>query len=741
MLKNFREINSITLKRRQAINIPDTYVEKDAEVRRSDIVFSLMENIASLGYTFDADSIMRLINVKKEYIEDISIIILEELKLLVGDDVVYTPMYPGFPEQVREMSDSELYLNAVIHYICDGSVVPNYDGEYIEIDNVPLPYNELKRIKLINDKDVTTIFTNIITSKTSISSTDINDLKFYFEEMYDGSPLPSIQYKENLAVVSNLLINNSKNMTAKSFKGWFNTATDVLRLYVALSGGDVSLSTSTKFCNLKRRQYKLLMDLLNDINDLKSDFVKYKEQWKRAGEKIHPNSFPEKKYFKVQDAFFIIRNNIKVSNWNGTVDNYFKEGNFEKAISLLAISLLATRPGEFARHLDHILRTKGTNKTQIVKIFHDVVDDVSTPVLLEIKSHFTHRLSKDGSDNFRVFFPKTNSGQKSYVIKNTLPDLPKKETMIILKMIHNSLVSRFSKLPYLGNVFIDDNINGFLVPFSQRTASVTTRPCVRGSRFKLKETTESIRPFIWWTNENNGASVDLDISASIFDENLNFFQTISYYNLRIGGSVHSGDIVDGGPYDGEGVAEFIELGLDLYKNNEKARYIAISVHCYDSSTSRFNGNFKCRAGFMEFDQFKGTTYDNANVNRRDLKQVRRIFDASRVTMKMDISPTNRSYVIPLLIDLKTREIIWSDMTGEANSIGTANNVANTITGLAASLKSILYANKPTLRELINLHVEARGNLVETKEEADTIFSMDDGITPFDIDIIASEYLS
>lgn len=736
MMKTFRKINSITLKRRQALNIPSTYLGNETDEYRSyDVVFSLMENIASLGYTFDNNTIMKLINVKKEYIGDISIIIVEELKTLVGDDVVYRPMYPGFPQQVRDMNESEFYLNAIIHYISGGTIVPDYDGKYIEIDNVPLKYNELKQIKLIEDNDVIKIFTNIISSKTSISDSDKTDLQFFFEEMYDGSQLPEIQYKENLAIISKLFINNSKLLNAESIKDWYKTATDVLRLYVALSDGDVSLIKPTKFCILKRRQYKLIMDLLNNVKDLNSDFVKYKEYWKRAGEKIYPNSFSKKKYAKVQAAFFIIRNNVKVSNWTGTVNKYFDVGNYREAINLLA-----TRPGEFARRLDYILRTDGTDKAQIVKIFHGIVDEVSTPVLLKMTSHFNQRLNKDKTE-FRVFFPKTANGQKCFTIENNLADLPEKETRIILKMIHNSLVSRFSKLPYLGDVFIDDSINGFLVPFSQRSASNITHPCVRGSRFKLKENTTSIRPFIWWTNEDNGKRVDLDLSASVFDENINFVKTVSYYSAITKEGVHSGDITNGGPYDGLGASEFIELGLEEYSKNRKARYIVISVHCYSSSTETFNGNFKCKAGFMELEAFNGSVYDASSFKQENEIYNRSIFDASRVDMKMDITPTNNGYIIPFIYDIKTREIIWVDMAGKAASVGCSNNVASTITGLAASLKSMINTCKPSLRELIDLHVEARGNIVFTKEEADTIFSMTEGITPFDIDIFASEYLS
>ena len=42
--------------------------------------------------------------------------------------------------------------------------------------------------------------------------------------------------------------------------------------------------------------------------------------------------------------------------------------------------------------------------------------------------------------------------------------------------------------------------------------------------------------------------------------------------------------------------------------------------------------------------------------------------------------------------------------------------------------------------MISLHIKARGIPVDTKEEADVIFDVNDGITPFDTEIFMGEYL-
>ena len=50
-------------------------------------------------------------------------------------------------------------------------------------------------------------------------------------------------------------------------------------------------------------------------------------------------------------------------------------------------------------------------------------------------------------------------------------------------------------------------------------------------------------------------------------------------------------------------------------------------------------------------------------------------------------------------------------------------------------------NRPNLYDLFMMHAESRGVLVDDASEADTKFSLHDGITPFDIDKIMSEYMA
>ena len=49
-------------------------------------------------------------------------------------------------------------------------------------------------------------------------------------------------------------------------------------------------------------------------------------------------------------------------------------------------------------------------------------------------------------------------------------------------------------------------------------------------------------------------------------------------------------------------------------------------------------------------------------------------------------------------------------------------------------------SKPNLYDLVNLHIRARGLKVDNKEDADVVFDVDSGITPFDTEVFCGEYI-
>lgn len=68
------------------------------------------------------------------------------------------------------------------------------------------------------------------------------------------------------------------------------------------------------------------------------------------------------------------------------------------------------------------------------------------------------------------------------------------------------------------------------------------------------------------------------------------------------------------------------------------------------------------------------------------------------------------------------------------------NAESNFHGVTATCYAMVNMKKANLYDLIRLHICARGEKVSSKEEADLIFDLEEGITPYDIDVFMGQYL-
>ena len=115
-----------------------------------------------------------------------------------------------------------------------------------------------------------------------------------------------------------------------------------------------------------------------------------------------------------------------------------------------------------------------------------------------------------------------------------------------------------------------------------------------------------------------------------------------------------------------------------------------------------------------------------------------IYDPLTVENKFDLT-ANTKIAIPLIIDLYDRKVIWTDLSLKRNPSDN-NNVHNNMSSTTIVNKSMTSLVKPNLYNLFTLHIKARGEKTLDIKDANTIFAVDKGIKPSDIDILISEYL-
>lgn len=698
--------NTIYLRKNKVI------IEIGKEQNVINYVMTILKNIEQLGYTFDLKLIEALCSLNKDRLSEFYNQLITDLRYMVGADVEYNPMYVNFPEQVMNMEEAELYINAIMHYFGDFiglRILPKYIKEERDL-YIPIK-DSLKIISLGTEKDFKEICINLLGSNTSISESDKLDIKWFVKNYkYDiNSILPlDIPQKENLTYLTGLVLQYVGNADDILLK-YFSTATDVLRLATALSNGDVSLASNTRFISFSRKQRLLLLGLLDNCKNATEDMIKYKNRWIRLGERLHP--FEYKSIFQVCDdggAFDIIRNNKPFETFNSKIESFLVNKDV-----LSATDLLIERPGIFARKLDHLIRLTNVDilKKIIILRFRKISNNISTPILLQLFNHFTHRNDKK---EMRIFFPKGNLA-KIYGISNDLSIIDNNIRKEVVEICKDALINKFKLLPKLDNTFIDPELKNYTVPFSQRSSSKSLITISRGSKLKI-EKGNTIRFFIWWKDVAYNR-VDIDLSAVMYDNDWKYLEHVSYTNLRSEKYhvVHSGDITSAP----EGASEFLDIDIDSVLKYG-GRYIVMSLNSFTSQS--FLSIPKCFVGWM--------VRKNPNSNE--------IYEPSTVENKIDLSANTR-ICIPVIIDLLDRKIIWTDLAFKKNPYW-VNNIEGNQKGMVLIGQAFTSMNRMNLYDLFMMHVLARGKLVETKDEADNIFSIDDGITPFDLDIIASKYM-
>jgi hypothetical protein len=686
-------MNALYLRRRSKVTLPD-----GAGATPLNVIASLQKNIESLGFLVADDVVEGLKRMSPIQVDAFYQRLVKDLRAMVGAHRQFKPMYPNFPTQVMELTEAELYFRALTHYWT--LKLPEFEAEERpELADTP----KYSIIRLGDREGFEQIFTLLAKSKSPFSPQDQEDVKWFVAQYRDGINrlLPEqIPCKENLGFLGAELIRNTSDADTV-LGGHVRTATDVLRIAAAMSGGDVSLAAACKFGKFRRSERALLLGWIERAGGRTEDMLRRKGRWVRLGERLHPAEYATR-FPQTAAAFDVIRNDRPFETFNSRIEKSLV-CNDTSAV----LEALDARPGELARRLDHLART-APDATAVVSRFGARADKVSTPVLLQVMTHFRHRNESGG---LRAFFPK-GSVAKVYATRDPLPPLPTGVATELAAMCERVLLDRFAKLPPLGPTYVDERLTNYLVPFSQRSASKALRTLVRGSRLPLPDCT-TLRFFIWW--KNGKSRVDIDLSAVLYDSKFGVVSTLAYYNLKDFGAHHSGDITDAP----KGAAEFIDV--DVAKCLErKVRYVVMCINSYTQQP--YCDLPECFAGWM------GRQTPNSGE----------IFEPKTVVDKVDVA-SDTQMCLPAVFDLVDREVIWADiaLTGNPRWV---SNVAGNLRGVSLMLRAITGLRKTDLHTLFTLHARSRGEAVPTPERARTVFAVDQGVTPFDLDRIAAEFM-
>ena len=704
--------NIITLQYRHSLYVPQSTGKLPER-----FLLALQTDLSQLGFTLDGLIMSALQTATPSEFESFRKFLISELKHLVGDNVKYQPLFKNFPDDIPD--DTEYLLKRIAGFVCNicnvlpenaqplscGHVIdpmlfdinkfgacPICQQQTVETskDSLTRPnldeITPLRVIHMAKVDDAYNIFSNLISAKSSISDRDKKAIELMIKEDRTATQhIPTnIVLKENIALVCGLLIKYNKNYST-IISSLIKTATDVLRLAVYLSGGDVSLKEKTKF-KLSNKERNIIMSLLDGISNPLEDMLTYRMRWIRLGEVLHVGT-KKKRFPNAFNTFDELRNhpeNIQSfgSKVESLVQNIKSKTNQQQLLEVLQL-----RPGVFARRLDFLLCN--VNNSIVIEKFNSLIPQLTTKMLLTLKSHLNSRIDKQET---RFFMPKGNVC-KIQVIDETRPILNVSSVRKIIVDIEEEIISRFKEFTPLGNVLINPKLKNYVLPFSQRSSTNQLKLISRGSRVDLPENS-TIRMFLYWKEENS--RTDVDLSAICYDNDWNYVNHISYTNLSASFGTHSGD-VQSAPL---GASEFVDIDIEKALKNG-IRYIGMNVISYTGQP------------FNTFESFAGIMGRN-NTSSGEIYEPRTVKD------KFD-NTGNTRYNIPFLIDLKTRQMLWMDVA-LTTRIHTNVEHNTKIKDMFKAVDSFLYT-KPNILDLLMLHMKARATSVEFEHNKDKKYDL------------------
>lgn len=656
------------------------------------LAMSVVSELMQFAYVLDTKAIDMLSSASSEDIVKFHDEVISYLKKMTGSNRNYSPFWKGFPQEVMEKSEFELWVHQIVHYMSNGTYEPN---AWTKERSTAFEHSKYHTITAGDEDKFLSIFTDLVSVNNSLTPDDLNVVKHFVSEGYELRFPEVVPFKENLCLLASMGLDVP-----------VNTTTDVLRICVGMSGGDISLprvpakliktnrwSTrkelnpareAFKFKKFTRSERKYILSLLEKSNCDVSEAVLKDQRWIRLGEVLHPgeyrNQFP--KAFLVFDK---IRNE-KVKSWYSRLNEAFNDS-FKSGVTFLS-----QRPGEFMRRLDWMVRSTKSNtsdKNLVLNTFDSIATKVSNKVLFEAYNHFEGRRKAVTNRSIMV------KGSRS---RTTLPDLPAiHESVVnrIQKSIKSAISSKLSALPTLGKVFVDERLQNIPLPSNMRSASSGLRPIMRGQRIPIgNQNAKVIRAFVHWFDEN--ANQDIDLTCTFIGmgktELIGWNGRHNSQNL----GCYSGDV----RHKRGACAEYVDIKLH---SALKAGYKYAIIDARNYNGRSFETVTDCVAGYME----------------REHAESNKVFVPSTIANCTRLY-NEASTTIVSMIDLETQEFIHLDIDASGIPVASANFDA-----LMEAVRPYMEAPKFSLYDLVMMHVEARGGELVEADEAENAFKFDD----------------
>jgi hypothetical protein len=578
------------------------------------LVAQLDAVLATIGFTLSGELALHLATQDPAEVRPTAVYLLATVRTMVGDHVPHNTFFIDFPRNVPE---SRSFLYDCLLDALRGKSVEAIDTMWaskINLLNLPAygryPHDYTQMLAAHDDliasvKDRLTVlhlggdliseahdlYASLVARTVPLAPADLALVAEWAAFCPTPTEVPPV--RETRAVINAGRLRSGYPMMA------IDTVTDVLRVACAVSDGDPTLETPTRFRSFTRRERRALLGALDGVVRLQSnklaDIAQYREPWKRLGERLHPLEYLE--YPHAAEAFSVARGERIVRSLASRVQHAF-----DTSDRIAALQLLDQSPGMLLRNVDRLLRCLDTDDLLLPLVISSVrqaVGAASGRVLLGLREHLNNRIIPG---QHRVF---ANRNSRAWVTEDTRPALDGTIVNRLVSILDDELHRR---LPHIKHLVCDPATYSVALPLTSKTTTAGFGVLPRGSMMPV--TGNRLRFFTYWRQAQQ--RTDYDLSALFLDSGFNHLGHVSYTSLSWLGTVHSGDIVTA-PF---GASEFIDVPLDvLAKRLPHAAYIIPQVNVYDGEG--FDDVAESLFGFMTRDgEQEGRPFEPRTVRMR-----------------------------------------------------------------------------------------------------------------------------
>jgi len=620
-------------------------------------IATIIVNLSYYGRALNVEAYETLVKFNSEQLASWWNKVEVELNNITGDsrNIGDFVVYKNFPAEVLSKTEAEYWIPQILMYwgfpkeLFTEEVKPRE-----KMSEAPTPVV----LSIAKDNTLQKIFENYVASPARWKDQELKDMLYLSDKV--KLAIENFVFKENLVAFASHLVSTGQKLH-------LSTATDVLRLAVGLSGGDVSLRENSKFKTFKRAERRYLLDSLEKCNNLSEDVARRSETFKRFFFALHPGDW-KNRYPNVCKVMNAASKDLLVT-FNSKVEAGLASKDEE------VLDLLVERPGEFRRRLAHTIDVFGE---RAAKAFaqNKVLDKLTVMQLVSLRAH----LETVNAREHRVFPPQGNWSKLQ--VADAKPMNPK-VALKLSQALTKALVKRIPKVKVL-----DEKTKLVKLPNNGDVGYP------RGTTFQIPENVKFIRTASYW--KNGGRSV------TWFDNGWNFFDAnwkdvgnccwndTKYYSrsdYNIVGAVFSGDPVNTTEMNGR-AAQLIDLyPEELLKAGVK--YAVWNILCYS------------RIPFSKAEDVF------AALQWGEEPQKGKLFEPSRCQLSFALTSEHYTKYV-CVINLETREMIYIDANLKANVSAASYNGAQLAKQMPAYMEYI--DSLPSVHDLFKDSVDKDSEL-------------------------------